>query len=178
MLSFVRIAALSAGLYALAAVPAFAQFTITFDEQGVCFGCTGFTYGPDPSHTFSGNVLIYGLPQTVTSGTVNILDATVATVVSDTLNFFANLADGKSNEMIFYSYDTGSLLADVGNTVLFPTADVTGATEDANFRFNYANLYFGTSAAVPEPATLALIGAGLGAMGFLKWRRKRKAQAV
>ena len=33
-------------------------------------------------------------------------------------------------------------------------------------------------APVPEPSTLALFGAGLGAMGLLKWRRKRKAQAV
>ena len=37
---------------------------------------------------------------------------------------------------------------------------------------------FSTVSTVPEPATLALIGAGLGAMGLLKWRRKRKAQAV
>jgi len=37
---------------------------------------------------------------------------------------------------------------------------------------------FSTAQSVPEPASLALFVSGLGAMGLLKWRRKRKAQAV
>ena len=39
-------------------------------------------------------------------------------------------------------------------------------------------LYRGTTAVVPLPAALPLFGTGLGILGFLGWRRRRKTQAV
>jgi hypothetical protein len=35
-------------------------------------------------------------------------------------------------------------------------------------------LQVGSQASVPEPSTLVLIGAGLGVIGTLAWRRNRK----
>ena len=179
MPSFVRIAALSVGLYALATAAPASAFTITFDEAGSCTGCTGFAYTTDPSGTFSGKVLIYDLPSAVTFGQANIQDSNGT--ISDTLYFFPN-QQGLSTEMIFYSYDTNGLLADVGTTDLFPTAPI-GATEDASGHFTYvagANTYNGVSgvSAVPLPAALPLFATGLAGLGLLGWRRKKKAAAV
>ena len=43
--------------------------------------------------------------------------------------------------------------------------------------YNYYNLT-GTVVATPLPAALPLFATGLGALGLLGWRRKRKAQAA
>jgi hypothetical protein len=37
---------------------------------------------------------------------------------------------------------------------------------------------FGTAPTVPLPAALPLFATGIGGLGLLGWRRKRKAQAV
>ena len=56
----------------------------------------------------------------------------------------------------------------------------TGVFDEIRFisgsnAFEYANL---TVSAVPLPAALPLYGAGLAALGFLGWRRRRKAAAA
>ena len=66
-----------------------------------------------PHGNFGGNVLIYGLPDTVGTGPVNILDLNGS--ISHTLLF-------TSTQLIAYSHDNGGLLADVGPTVLFSNA--------------------------------------------------------
>jgi hypothetical protein len=43
------------------------------------------------------------------------------------------------------------------------------------FSFDYA---VGATSATPVPTALPLFATGLGALGLLGWRRKRKAQAV
>jgi len=45
---------------------------------------------------------------------------------------------------------------------------------------NNANDFYvnGATAVIPLPAALPLFGTGLGILGFLGWRRRRKAQAV
>jgi hypothetical protein len=51
-----------------------------------------------------------------------------------------------------------------------------GTTTTLNgFSFNYS---VAADPTTPLPATLPLFGGGLGALGLLGWRRKRKAQAV
>jgi hypothetical protein len=83
--------------------------------------------------------------------------------------------------MIFYSLDSNGAAADVGPLVLGAT-DHT-ATENADGTFIYVafatNTYYGTSAATPStplPAALPLFATGLGALGLLGWRRKRKSR--
>ena len=176
MPSFVRIAALSVGLYALATAAPASAFTITFDEAGSCTGCTGFAYTTDPSGTFSGKVLIYNLDANVGSGAVNIQDSNGT--VSDTINFFSPSITANS-EIIFYSYDNDGLKADVGTTVLFPGIFV-GAIEDATGHFTFnpgAGIFYNgvSGVSVPLPATLPLFATGLGALGLLGWRRKKAA---
>jgi hypothetical protein len=162
------------GLTLAGSCSAASAFTITFDEAGNCTGCTSETVEADPTGTYKGNVLVYGLPTTVNSGAVSIFDSTHA--ISDTLYFTNNAS------MIFYSYDNGGLAADVGTTVLFPNA-FAGPTEDSNGNFTYlassGNIYNGTSGVspVPLPGALPLFATGLSALGLLGWRRKKKQPA-
>jgi hypothetical protein len=60
-------------------------------------------------------------------------------------------------------------------------------TVGGNFRYDEPACPFGdvllatidlTVTHVPVPAALPLFGTGLGILGFLGWRRRRKAQAV
>jgi hypothetical protein len=53
------------------------------------------------------------------------------------------------------------------------TAMFTAAGQDLE-----ATMEFVGTAQTPLPAALPLFATGLGAMGFVGWRRKRKAQAV
>ena len=171
MIKVLRTAAVALGLLTAAIAPAL-SLSITFDEAGNCTGCTSEQFTTDPTGNFGGNVLIYGLPETVGTGPVNILDLNGS--ISDTLLF-------TSTQLIVYSYDNGGLLADVGPTVLFPNA-VTGPTEDANGQFIYvsgSNTYHGVSgvSSVPLPGALPLFATGLVALGFLNRRRKRNSSA-
>jgi hypothetical protein len=54
--------------------------------------------------------------------------------------------------------------------------DIVGPTPATGPTFNFA--FSLTGDVVPLPATLPLFATGLGALGLLGWRRKRKAQAV
>lgn len=42
-------------------------------------------------------------------------------------------------------------------------------------RFQMDNIHTAKAAAIPEPATLSLLGAGLAGIGFVAWRRRKKA---
>jgi PEP-CTERM motif len=60
------------------------------------------------------------------------------------------------------------------------TLTASGTTSDGgvlNLTADYDNLSFILSP-VPQPATLSFFAFGLGALGLLGWRRKRKAKAV
>jgi hypothetical protein len=181
-----------AGLAALAGGVTFAPspanaFTINFDEAGN-FSCNvsgcSMSTGPDPTHLVSGNVLIYHLPSTVVEGTGGIADPNGA--LSDALRWTdanGDLTGSFGTEMIFYSFDNNSLLADVGN-VPAGFNPIIVATEGANGMFSYApsintgNVYNGLSgvSAVPGPIAGAglpgLLFAGGGLLGW--WRRRQK----
>jgi hypothetical protein len=180
------VAVASLALLTFTAAPATAVtagFTMTFDEHGNCSStagtCTG-VFEADPTATVSGNVWVFSLPSATFTGNVNILDPNGVTI-SDRLrwidpnNSFSS-CDSTSGlaacatHMIFYSLD------DVAHTFGATTNSVT-ENADGTFQFvtaNGVNTYDGVSQ-VPLPAALPLFATGLGALGLLGWRRKRKA---
>jgi hypothetical protein len=182
MTNLLRGAFLTLGLMTLAAAPASA-FTITFDENGNCDGCTFSEYVTDPTGGVLGNALVYGLPDIVVTGDVNIADPSGA--ISDMLRFADVLdanGDPVSSYMVYYSYDSMGDLADVGNINISPDAFV-GTTENADGTFTYfanPNTYNGISgvSSIPEPSTWALMTLGFAALGFAAYRTKKTARAV
>ena len=179
--------AVSLGLLTVAAAPASA-FTMTFDELGNCSSdvgtCSSFV-GPDPSGLVTNqNVLIFRLPSLTFSGQVDILDPSSITisdrlrwVPSATGNFLQCLSSACADEMIFYSLDSTGAPADVGLRNFVAAVESTSENPDGSFRWDVpppgVNHYIGVPN-VPLPAALPLFATGLGALGLLGWRRKRK----
>ena len=171
----------------LSASPASAAFILSFDENGNgCLensdhNCTTPVVGTleaDPTGRVAGDVLVYQLPETVTTGDVGVGDFGTNTL-SDVLTFTNANGDTSGafdgNLMIFYSELGGSDLADTG----FPDQAFTiFVTENADGSFTYSpfpNVYVGSSPeGVPEPLTLSLFGAGLVGAAALR-RRKAKS---
>ena len=174
MRNLLRGAFLSLGLMTLAAAPASA-FTVVFDQNGDCTGCTGWTYAPDPTGGFAGDVLTYELPQNVVDGDVNIA-APDGVTIADMLRFYDG--DDGNSYMIFYAYNDLGNLASVGDINITPDAFI-GTLADAKGTFTYdvGNVYIGLGA-VPEPSTWALMGLGFAGLGFAAYRTKKTARAV
>ena len=92
---------------------------------------------------------------------------------------FASLTDWES--LFFPGGHAGSAI-DIGALLSGGLADVEiifalTASSSSKFQFDYA---FGTvpgQSATPLPATLPLFATGLGALGLLGWRRRRKQAA-
>ena len=73
--------------------------------------------------------------------------------------------------------------ARVSDSIFYAFFDDGGAGPDADFddlvvRITARDLGGGTESTTPLPATLPLFATGLGALGLLGWRKKRKAQPV
>jgi len=172
-------------------------FTINFDENGnaTCdlSGCGNASVGPDPTHLVSGNVLTYTLPPQdafgnpllINAGTVGINNASGQ--LSDALRFTnanGDLFGNRATQMIFYSFDDFGSLADVSMPPGFVA--FAGATENAAGSFTFdtgTNVFNGmsdvegtTPSEIPAPEALPLFATGLGALGLLGRRRKRRAE--
>ena len=99
-----------------------------------------------------------------------------------------NFADLASTDVRFYSGNTGmtwsELLTAVGDMVVaYIVLDLDGGWKGDqhmlvnNFAVN-GDVFAAAGAETPLPAALPLFTSGLGALGLLVWRRKRKAQAA
>jgi hypothetical protein len=140
-------------------------------------GCTAQPCAPGSTGVFPGQISIFEDGTTTLSDGLRFVTST---------GCFASQAEcgALATELIFYSFDSNGALADVGNVASFACSGTSCGTrpENANGTFQFIsstglNTYNGTSAAVPLPAALPLFATGLGALGLLGWRRKRKAQA-
>jgi len=187
-LNFIERLAVSLGLLVFAVAPASA-FTMTFDESGNCSSTVGTCTGhfiADPTGTVTGNVWVFTLPSMTFTGNVNIFDPDGVTL-SDHLRWIdANNSSSScdpgvgvtpcANRMIFYSLDDLG-----GQTPTFNSPQHTNENADGSFQWVVpspgTNIYDGVSS-VPLPATLPLFATGLGALGLLGWRRKRKLSAT
>jgi len=174
-----------ASLLVCATAPAMAQFELTFDAYGdgtlnACTGTCSFGPGPDNGTVVTdvwgvgGNGYDFPLPLPVVPGLVGVYNSTdvlVAVmvftgtdldyVVSGTLSNYPSLPD-------FLPYGA---IAD-------PSGSFTYAPEGAYPADTQYNGTIPQTAVTPVPAALPLFAGGLGALGLLGWRRKRKAQVA
>jgi hypothetical protein len=170
--------------------------TITVDENcdGQLTNTNGFSSGL-LCQEIAGGGISYGLfsPPSLTDGTLILQEIVGSTAVSDLIEFTGTDATGT---LIFYSdaSDGVDALADVlgtfpatppglGLTLLevgpegnngvtyTPTAGQPGFIAGAAGPVTY--VIISDSSTVPEPATLALLGIGLGGLGFLRRARKQ-----
>ena len=123
------------------------------------------------THTFFGQFVPGGALVQPTSGTIAFTEAGGG--VSDILTFSYTGSGVASLVGTFVSdLDTGSLVAPPGATLV---------SEGTPFFFNNTNITAAAisdaEAMVPLPAALPLFATGIGGLGLLGWRRKRKAQA-
>jgi hypothetical protein len=179
-----------------AAAVTIASWTMNFDENGNGSITLVYNGAPTVTQAFNGSLMndpSSSLGQVLTwnfatlpgfvignwsEGDGLILDPTAGAAVTSDLLRFADAAGGTSGNnfslMMFYSADVGGgLLADTGLPSVHGT--FVDATEDATGHFIYSpspNVYNGFSGAIPEPATFALLGIGLAAVGLIARRRK------
>jgi hypothetical protein len=108
-----------------------------------------FTNLKDGSYTAS-NVTVYGTYEANYNNTTDYIDWTGA--VSGVLTVAVDFSNGAVVDLLFYNQSDWDITPKIGF--------VDGPT------------------ATPLPPALALFGGGLGMMGMLGWRRKRKAAAI
>jgi PEP-CTERM motif len=155
--------AVAVGAAALAPVAARANVITTFDVSG-----TATPTPPLTGTTFSGTLTV-----DVTSGTVTAIDVTFPGFSAfDMLSFsdrndgsdWGVVADNSSGESLALDFTTtktpGSLVGFTGGTIF------SGVVFDAGGHNYYEDAGIITPSAVPEPSSLALMLAGIGALAF------------
>jgi hypothetical protein len=101
-----------------------------------------------------------------------ILISTSSLQLTAGTQYWVTVTSGLTNTIVWNWNSTGdmsdvALSADGGMTWFSPSGATPGALE-----------VDGTATVIPIPAALPLFATGIGGLGLLAWRRKRKAQAV
>jgi hypothetical protein len=109
-----------------------------------------------------------------------VLANDTSTGLLDGFSVFTN--SNPSNAALFAIFTNGSFEYDpspgfTGETTFTYQAAGVGASDPFIVLSNVATVHIEVGA-TPLPAALPLFATGLGAMGLIGWRRKRKAQAV
>jgi len=164
---------------------AFSDVITTFDLENVCFSCpqttaTGsFTFDSTSDEILSAAIQTSagnGYPsENYTSG-IFLHDTSPGYPIWPTAQYAFWFTNGQS-ELILYT-DTLSLTSP---DALLPYGYGGGYTYGNEILLNLSGsrgLNEGQIDPTPLPAALPLFAGGLGAMGLLGWRRKRRAQAV
>jgi hypothetical protein len=181
----------------------FAQYVLTFDENGhgtVNGQPLGFTVGPDPTGgILSSPVLMYTLPFDTQPGDVSLLEpASPNAPISDVIRFFEPTPGGPTSLLIFYSdfEPTEQLdLADVG----LPTSAGTFTIAETGLEGNNGAVWVpslpepgtpllggpvtGTAqyniiSDIPEPGEGGLLLAGVIVLGAMRWLLRRDGPAA
>jgi hypothetical protein len=125
------------------------------------------------THSFTGQFLTGGALSSPTSGVIAFTEAGGG--ISDILTF--SYTGGGAGAVATL---TGTFVSDLdpGGSLLVPLG-ATLVSEATPFVFSNTNITASAQSdvgAVPLPAALPLFATGLGALGLLGWRRKKKAQ--
>ena len=164
--------------------------TITNQYSGVTFG-SGYVYADtpntDPSVTFgvlvnAGSTYLGGGGTSLNPGSLyfgnGVTDAVFSFRGPTGMTTFYALLNGIVLEQFSAPIDFGvgasGRFYGFVNLLLFDEIQISMAP--GNREFSFDNLQFNNApSAVPLPAALPLFAAGLSAMGFMGWRRKRRA---
>jgi hypothetical protein len=151
----------------------FDPLTLAFGSMGAGYGGTGqsLTYEESASFIFTGKFFLLGLLNNNAVG--NGFDSALFKIsVNNTVVDSWSFGDLASAEAFFFLNPIDVPLPDGPDNVQLLFDETMSSA--GGFSFNY-----GVAAdTTPLPATLPLFATGLGAIGLLGWRRKRKARAV
>ena len=161
----------------LAAAPSDAS-TINWVLSGVTFDDGGATSGTFSTDSTSGNVTAFNI--TTTAGTT----LGGANYNWTAINTFSSNGIYSPNSFILTNFDTSTYInLEFVNPLTGPGIDeliLSGGSYECAICNPVRGIVSGEAiaATTPLPAALPLLASGLGALGLLGWRRKRKAQAA
>ena len=154
------------------AVTGFTSFgSISSGESGNFIG--SYTSTTPPAATASRFYNITGVGETLSDTlSITVAPTTTSGNTSVVVAFFSDTEGGAAlTPLSCTGVTTSCTLASIAETGAFQTVNAGVADLIVSFASDL-------EAAVPLPAALPLFATGLGALGLLGWRRKRKAAAV